>query len=338
MHFFGSGQISLVLSPAGALTGSVVPQHLVLSGQLLQDAQQVAELTLRSYRTIDIYGAGTFGSPALGRVSFLGGGLRGYDQDAGIALFQVGSVIFSNPSNVATLAAPAVTSGMLQIDASTVRFGANTFSVAGYQATILNATGGVLGDGTGAFTTPGALTINTPLITGTRGSKHRVTAGGALALLPVAGPATAQGGLGAGFTFTGASVVANTAIRLPSGQFTLRATGAAQDISIGGELNVAGLAQNFYDITRYSDGGAITLTSDLGDVNLQPGSIVSVAAPAAGGNAGTVTVRAAQGAFGISGAQLRGQAVAGQTTGSFLLDAGSIPRPATSRSARRSRG
>jgi len=320
----GSGQISLVLSPAAVLTGSVVPQHLTLAGQLLQDVQEVSSLTLLSYRTIDVYGTGTFGTSALTNLTFLGGGLRGYGQGAGTPVFQAENIVFSNPSNVAGLAAPAAAAGILQMDARTVQFGANTFAVAGWNEVVLNAAGGVLGDGTGAFTTPGALTVNTPLITGTRGSKHSITAGGALALLPLAGPATVQGGLGASLTFTGASVVADTAIRLPSGQLTLRATGAAQDISVGGSLSVAGVAQNFYDLTRYSDGGAITLTSDFGDVTLQAGGIVSVAAPAAGGNAGTVTVKAANGAFDSTGAQLLGQAAAGQTSGSFLLDAGSV--------------
>jgi len=322
----GSGQISIDFRPGGgALTGSVVPQHLVLADQLLSDVQNVSALTLRSYRTIDIYGAGTFGSPSLGTLAFLGGGLRGYDQGAGTALFQVGDVLFSNPSNIAALPAPALTTGALQIDARIVRFGTNAFSTAGYQNVALNATAGVLGEGTGSFTTPGDLTITTPLITGARGSDHTITAGGALALLPTGGAAGVEGGLGASFTFTGTSVVADTNILLPSGQLTLRSTGAGQDVSVGGQLSVAGVAQDFYDLTRYSSGGNITLTSDQGDVDLQPGSLISVAAPAGGGDAGTVTIKAAQGAFNLNGATFLGNAATGETTGSFLLDAGTLP-------------
>jgi len=322
----GSGQISIDLRPGGgALAGAVVPQHLVLADQLLNDAQSVTALTLRSYRTIDVYGAGTFGSASLGNLSFLGGGLRGYDQGAGTVLFQVGDVLFSNPSSVTALAAPAVSSGTLQIDARIVRFGTNSFSTSGYQNVALNASAGVLGEGTGAFITTGDLTITTPLITSARGSNHAITAGGALALVPTGGAATLTGGLGASYTFTGTSVVANTNILLPSGQLTLRATGAGQDVSVGGQLNVAGVAQDFYDLTRYSNGGEITLTSDQGDVELQPGSLISVAAPAGGGDAGTVSIRAAQGAFNINGATFLGNAATGRASGSFVLDAGTLP-------------
>ncbi len=323
----GSGQISLVLSPVGALTGSVVPQHLVLSGQLLQDVEQVSFLTLRSYRTIDIYGTGTFGSPDLQHVEFLGGGIRGYEQGGGTALFQVGEVVFSNPSKVDALPAPAVTSGTLRFDAGTVQLGDNAFSVAGYQSTLLNATGGVLGAGSGTFSTPGDLTITTPLITGARGSNEAITAGGVLLLQSSAGPATVTGGLGATLAFTGASVTANTNVILPSGQITLHATGAGQSVGVGatGQLNVAGVAQQFYDLTRYSDAGTVTLISDHGNVDLVAGSVVSVAAPAGGGNAGTISVKASEGAFNINGSTLQGSAAAGQTTGSFILDTGTLP-------------
>jgi len=47
-----------------------------------------------------------------------------------------------------------------------------------------------------------------------------------------------------------------------------------------GKLNVAGVAQTFYDQTSYSDAGLITLISDHGNVDLVAGSSISVAAPA----------------------------------------------------------
>lgn len=318
----GSGQISIVLSPVGALTGSVVPQHLIIAGQLLQDVQASAALTLRSYRSIDVYGAGTFGTPALAKLTLTGSGLRGYG--AGAAVVHAENIALGNPEDAARLAAPAPAAGTLQMDARMVHLGAGTFAVAGWENVAVKATEGVLSDGTGTFTALGALTISAPLITGTRGSRQNVSAGGALVLESAAGPATVVGGLGASLSFTGARVVANAAIRLPSGQLTLRATGAGQDVSVGGELNVAGVAQDFYDLTRYSDGGAITLTSERGAVTLQAGSVVSVAAPAAGGRAGTLTVKATQGTFDSTAAQLLGQAAAGQNSGRFVLDARSI--------------
>ncbi len=321
----GSGQISILLAPTAALTGSVVPQHLTISGQFLQEIQQVSSLTLRSYRTIDVYGGGTFGSAALGRLSFFGGGLRGYNQGADTATFAATDVVLSNPSAVAALAAPAMTAGTLKFAATTFQFGKNASAISGWQSTAIRAAGGVLGNGAGSFSTPGNLTVTTPLVAAVRGSSQTITATGDLLLQPFAGTPTITAGFGAGLSFTGARLAAGTDISLPSGQLTLHATGAGQAVSVSAKLNVGGVAQNFYDLTRYPDAGTITFTSDRGDVTLQPGSAISVAAAAGGGKAGTITVNATQGSFGLAGASLLGSALAGETTGSFVLDAQSLP-------------
>jgi filamentous hemagglutinin len=321
----GSGQISIQLGATATLTGSAVPQHLVLAGSLLAEVQQVSALTLRSYRTIDVYGSGSFGSTAQGRLTIFAGGIRGYNQGTGTTAFSAPAITLGNPANVAALPAPAVTSGTLQFAAQTFQFGSNAFAAAGWQNVAIKATGGVLGSGVGSFSTPGNLTIETPLITGARGSSQSITAGGDLILLPLTGTPTVTGGLGAGFTFTGNRVAAGTAISLPSGQLTLNATGLAQAVTVTGALDVGGLAQKFYDLTRYPDAGTITLISDRGDVNLLAGGTVSVAAATGGGKAGQIKVTASQGAFNLTGATLLGGALTGNTTGSFLLDAGSLP-------------
>ena len=321
----GSGQISILLGATATLTGSAVPQHLVLSGTVLQNVQQVSSLTLRSYRTVDVYGSGTFGGTTPGRLTIFAGGIRGYNQGTGTTTFSAPSIALGNPANVAALPAPTATSGTLQFSAQTFQFGVNAFSAAGWQNVAVNSTGGVLGSGVGSFSTPGNLTIETPLITGVRGSGQSITAGGDLILLPLTGTPTVTGGLGAGFTFTGNRVAAGTKISLPSGQLTLHATGLAQTVTVTGALDVGGLAQKFYDLTRYPDAGTITLISDRGDVNLLAGGTVSVAAATGGGKAGQIKVTASQGAFNLTGATLLGGALTGNTTGSFLLDAGSLP-------------
>jgi len=318
------GQISILFDPPSAvLTGSVVnPDHLTLSGALLRSVQESQTLSLRSYRTIDVYGAGTLGSAALGQLTLSAAGIRGYDQVGGTAVFRAGEVLLERSADALALAAPAGASGALQFDAQIVRLGANAFSVAGYADVFLNATSGLLGEGAGSFTTPGNLTITTPVITGARGSAHDVTATGALVLERGSGVAGVPGGLGAGFTFTGASILANSDILLPSGQLTLRArTG---DVTVGGTLRADGTSQAFYDLMRYSDAGTITLTADTGDVELLAGSVVSTAAQVGGGDAGAVTIAATLGEFRSNGATLLGGAGAGATAGRFVLDVGTL--------------
>jgi hypothetical protein len=330
----GSGRIDIQLPGSAAdLSGT---QDLVLSGKILQDAQQVSSLTLTSYTTIDIYGAGEFGSESLKNLALQSAGIiRGSDSATGDVVFHTGSVLFTNPSHIAQSAsAPATTPGTLKFDTEVVRFGANSFSVAGYENVVLNATGGILAQGKAngtapVFSTAGNLTMIAPVITGKGGSAQQITAGGALVLEQATTNATIEDGLGATLSFAGSEIVANGSVVLPSGQVTLRAT--TGNVTVGGELDVTGTRREFYDVIRYSGGGNITLTSDLGSVNLEAGSKLSVAAlgnvdSGVSGNAGTLRVNATQGVLNVdAAAMLKGAAGIGRTSGSFVLDAGALP-------------
>ncbi len=323
----GSGQISILLEPqAGPLAGEVVSSQLILDGQFLAAVQQVSSLTLRSYRTIDLYGSGTFGSGSLQQLELLAGGLRGYASGAEATVIQAGEVLFSNPANVAALPAPAAAAGSLQVAAGTLRLGVNAFGVTGYDQLALNAAGGVLGEGTGSFTTGGDLTITAPRITGARSANQAITATGDLVLAKGAGTPKVLGDLGARFAFTGASVLANADLQLQSGQLTLRAV--TGDVTVGGSIDVSGTTRQFYDPTRYSNAGRVILTSDRGDVELAAGSQISVAA-AGTGEAGTFAVSAVQGTLRNLGSTLLGEASADARSGSFLLDVKSIGAYAT---------
>lgn len=331
----GSGRISVQL-PGSAVDLSSA-QHLVLAGEILQDVQEVRSLTLTSYSTIDIYGAGEFGSESLKNLTLQSAGLvRGTDSAAGDATFRAANVVFANPSAVAQpTSAPSVTPGALRFEADTIRFGANSFSVMGYENVVLNATGGILASSktnsakqVPSFAVANSLTMIAPVITGVGGSSQQITAGGMLALERANTDATVHGGLGSTLSFTGAEIVANSDVVLPSGQIKLRATSG--DVVVGGNLDVSGTRREFHDLIRYSGGGNITLTSDAGNVALTSGSSVSVAAlndPEAvvTGNAGTFVVNATGGQLNVdAGVVLNGRAGVGMTAGTFALDTGSL--------------
>lgn len=317
----GSGQISLVLTePAGGLSGSEVTPHLVLRDALLQYVQSVDSLTLSSYRTIDIYGAGSFGSSSLDSLNLFASGIRGYDR--GTVTLNAGTVALANPSGSAQSAAPALPlSGELKIQTGTLQLGTGTFGIGGYQSLNITASKGMLATADGSLILPGSFVVSTPLFTGTKGISYDVSAAGSISLLSSGGTSDVSGGLGASLSFTGSSILANTEIRLPSGKLVLHALGG--DVEIGGKLSATGTSQDFYDVTRYADAGSIELISDTGDITLDSGSVVSVAGATGGGNAGSVEIRAASGAF-VNNGSLLGSAASGNTSGSFLLDAGSI--------------
>jgi filamentous hemagglutinin len=323
-----SGQISVAFGDAsGPLEGSEVANHLVLAGEALDRVQQAKTVTLQSYRSIDFYGSGSLGSAKLENLVLSGTGIRGYQQGSGSVVVSAGDVVLSNSLNLSNSSAPATISGGLIIDAKVVHLGANQFSIAGYGDLSLNADRQLLFDATGAFATAANLNVNTPLISGAQAATFSMSAANNVVLEGSGAASASMGGLGASLTIQGASISSKTDISLPSGQLTLRATNG--DLEVGGDLSVAGTSRFFDKITRTSDAGSINLESHNGDVTIQSGSDVSVAADPSGGKAGWLTVVAPNGQFSNSGnLQGGGSAVdlsgAGLNAGNFRLDVGGL--------------
>lgn len=317
-----AGQISVVLDGhAGPLVGSEIAPHLTLGGRTLDVALGSENLTLRSYRSIDFYGSGTFGSDSLRTLTLSNNGLRGFS-DAGTTVIAADVVNLGNPGSIAAPSAGGGGTSELSITADTIRFGQNAFQVFGFRNLILDASREILVSGTGSFSTAGNLRARTPLITGEAGATHSIHAAGNMTLARAKGTAGTSGGLGAILDLSARSIAANANILLPSGKLSLRATHG--DLRIGGHLSVEGSTRTFNDVTRHASAGSITLESVNGDVVLTNRADVSVSAAAAGGNAGSLTVRAARGIFSNQGT-LAGTAASAFDSGRFSLDAGSLP-------------
>ena len=318
----GSGQISVVQDDAsGFLPGLVVDPHLVLSGSTLNDAFASRNLTLRSYRSIDVYGTGVLGSANLQQLVLSSSGIRGYEQAGGNTVIRAGQVTFENSVNAVPLAAQATSSGSLTVEAGTIRLGANSVSINGYQNLALNASAGLVVQGTGAFSTTANLNVRTPVISGEARTSYAITSTQAMVMERAAGTGFSSGALGAGLTLQGETVKANTDILLPSGKLVIRATSG--NLEIGGNLSVEGASRTFGELTRYAGAGTITLESLTGDVFLSGSGIVSVAAAATGGSAGVLDVRATNGSF-VNAGLLKGTAAAGFDSGEFVLDTGGM--------------
>ncbi len=324
----GSGQISVQFdNSTAAQEGTIIENHLNLAELTLANVQQVKALTLHSYSSIDFYGAGHLGGPALDAITLSSNGVRGYRQGGGEVVIKAMDVYFENPTDSAISSSAAVISGTLKISAETIHLGANHFAVSGYANLSLRASDHLSFDGSGSFNTDGALQTYTPLIVGTEAASYIINAGGAVSMVHVDNSSKATSGLGASLTIQGSAISADTDILLQSGSLTLRATDGP--VEVGGNLSVAGALRTFNDLLRYSDAGNITLDSATGNVILATGSSVSVAAEMLGGNAGTLAVIASLGTF-INGGTLHGQGSAGQlgssggTSGTFLLDVGSL--------------
>ena len=320
-----SGQISVELDDPGPLRKTA---GLVLSGETMRTLQSnVQALALQSYSTIDIYGTGrigllnSVGVPTMASIALQAGLIRNFNNAGGRVTFSARTIALGNSlggDGIEPFLPPA---GALQFNAGTITLGANQIRIDQVASVSLNATSAIFAKDTGSLLTQGAMILTTPLLTGATAVDHTIESAGVLILQPSGGhshPAVTSG-LGARLTLQGSGIVVNSDILLPSGELTLHAVSG--DISIGGHLSEGGTKQQFFELDRYTKGGAIRILSDFGNVNLAPGSTVSIAAASGGGNAGELSISAPNGAIALSGG-LFGQ---GATGGVFSLDVTSLP-------------
>lgn len=315
-----SGQITLQLANAGNVS---VSTGLLLSGAALQGLQSAQSLSLLSYSSIDVYGTGAIGAldvtgqPTLASLALHAGEIRGFNTTGGIVSFAAKDILLDNSARATAPGGTATPSGTLAFNAGTLRLGSNALAIGQFANVTLNATGGVLGQGTGGLTVQGNVALTAPLLTGATAANQSLTASGTFTLAGTTSIATVAPGLGASFSLTGASVSANNTVSLPSGTLSVRAT--TGDLTVGGtgRFDVSGTTQTFYDLTTFTDGGQITLSTVAGSVVLAPGSVLAVGVPAGGANAGTISVSAPVGAL-TAGGVMSGQG------GTFSLDVGRV--------------
>jgi len=352
----GTGRISLQLSDPGPLQANA---GLVLSGVALQTLQDSAQsLSLLSYSSIDIYGTGQVGNSDVASLAIHSGEIRGFNNEAGKVTFVAQNILLDNSPNGTGPGSVATTlAGELEFNAGTIQLGDNQLNVDQYKTLTLNASKLLSIDGQGTIattsvlagrttqaaadgltsknaliglTTQGDLTLETPVITGATGATQTIIAGGALNITAPATQANTAvvGGLGASLTLLGSSITENSKIILPSGALTLQATKGSLLVGSEGRLDVAGTVEHFFDLDKYTSGGQIKLVADAGNVSLDAGSIVTVAAQPGAGDAGNFSISAPAGVTSLAGA-LYGQGGAGGKGGVFSLDVKSLSSAAS---------
>ena len=321
-----SGQISVLLNNPGTTQPTT---GLVLSGAALQGLQGTRSLSLLSYSSIDFYGTGEIGAassgtPALQTLVLDAGEIRGFNKAGGTVQLAAQTVLLENATAAVVPSPIAPNKGTLAINASVIQLGSGSVAVDQFASLDLNATNGLIGEASGALAANGNVSVTTPLITAAKSVSQDITAAGDLAMQSSGGSSTLSGGLGATMTFTGATVGENTNIKLSSGNVTIEAT--AGDVNIGNaaaaSINVAGVAEKYFDLTEYTSAGTVDLAANSGNVAIAAGSTVNVSAASGGGNAGSLTVTDPNGAFSAATGSLLAAHGAG---GTFSLYAQSLP-------------
>ncbi len=305
---------------------AVVPPTtgLVLSGTVLQSLQNVSSLSLLSYSTLDIYGAGQMGDSSLVNLALHAGQIRGFSQGGGTAAFVAQNILVDNSANAANGAAVAG-NGTLSFTAGVIRLGSGALQVNQFAAVQMQASAGVQLEGSGGFATNGTMTITTPVIAGLAGAVQSIRSDGALMIqAPVAAATqTMTYGLGATLSLQGSSVEVDTLVKLPSG--SLSAVAQSGDLVVNGALDLSGIRSDFKDVSTFTSGGQIALTSSTGNVNLGATASVNVSSNPGGANAGSVSISAPLRTFTLGGSGvLSGTGGTGGVNGSFTLDVNSL--------------
>ncbi|WP_240648036.1 filamentous haemagglutinin family protein [Pararobbsia silviterrae] len=213
--------------------------------------------------------------------------------------------------------------GTLTVNAGEIDLGTGNRTLSGFGSASFNATGGVVGEGSGTFDF-GALpvTFNAPVYLADTGSAQTVETTGTLTLNSATGTPLALSAQGGAISFKGGTLDDNGAtIEAAAGNVSLEATTGDLTIGNGSLISSAGIALPFFDITEYAPGGAISLTADAGTVNVEQGATLDFAGAADGGAAGSLSLSATSGTVTLAGT-INGRAASGFLGGSFSLDTG----------------
>lgn len=323
---FNAGSIALQLSES-----SVVPTvtGLVLTRDILNKIQSASSLKLQSYSSIDLYGAGSFGSSSsLDQLTLSAGQIRGVDTLGGSVSIAAKNLRLENSASVIASSSNGSLSGSLSFAANSIELGSNQLAINGYSSVLMNAPRGIIGQGSGEISVQGDLIAKTSVIAGAAGANRALKARGIVSFekSSVSPPDVLVSGLGSSLTVSGGTVNVGTAISLPSGSLTLLANSG--DLIIGSLLDVSGTEQRFYDIRKITSAGNINLSSTAGNVLLSPDATLNLASPANGGDGGTLSIHTPLGFLTLNGS-IYGAGGNGGKNGAFDLDVMSLPSLAT---------
>lgn len=308
----GAKRINFGDSPSGT-------EGLTYSQSELNGLNDLESLTLTSYASFDFYGAVDVGGvdaggvPTLNRLVLNGAGLAGLDNAGKTTNLRAIDLVLANPAGVAFAAGGTPGTGTLAILADSLTLGEGDKSIRGF-GTVAVTANEMKGRGTGTTSLDAPLVAALGRISGAAGSNQTLASTAAMQVVHhvpdhVLAPVSALGGK---WTLQGSRVDFDGTATLPSGKFVLKATGTAadDDVVLGSNatVDVAGRAVQFFDVARPSWGGTAEFASASGDVTFADGARVDVSA-AAGGDAGALIVRAANGTFAAADGSVSGVAV-----------------------------
>jgi filamentous hemagglutinin family protein len=290
---------------------------LLIGPRILAQFANSDETTLRGRQAIDL-----IGDASLSVSNALTLSAPSIQSDGGKASLAAGSLTIENDTGAASPIS-SVGTGQLEVDANDLHLGSGNAVFSGLGQFTANIASRIHASGVGTIDLGGAnVDIATPGIVASIGADNRVETVGAMHL-STNGPAPASSDdTGGKLGLQAGSLDVDTAIVVPGGNVSLRATQG--DVHLGDHaiIDVAGVTLPFIDTTVPVPGGAVTLQADAGNVVTSAGSLIDVSGPDGGkssGSAGDLDVVASKGSATLGGS-LIGHAVEGYLGGTLSLD------------------
>lgn len=296
-----------------------------LGADSLSALGRVGRLDLTSYGTLDAWGPVQLGGSGTTSVRLAAGTLQGHSADLRV---QAGQVVLAG-ADAGASAAGDDAAGRFSIDAQSVTLAGGTLHLRGFGQSSVAARGELLAAGSDS----GLVADNTLALTAARigvaaGATGRFVAGDLLATQSAgAGTELAPARAGGNLVLEGRLVRSGADIAAPSGSITLQ---GAEGLTVtGGTLDVHGGSTTFGTTVATTPGGQITLDGGSGGVHVEQPARIDLSA--AGGSAGSLTIRATGGA--TAGVVLAGHvdahsdgdpAVAATRQGTFSLDVAAL--------------
>ena len=312
-------------TPTAAVDG------LLLDNSKLATLGNPSNIQLKSYSTIDFYGATAVGNDKLKSLTLEAAGFKGYNNASDTVTLTADMLRLSNPDGATFDPIGALGNGILQVNAlKEIGLGSGNFSVMGFQ-TINLKTDQVLGEAKGTLDVKGDLNINAGRITAASLSDQTIKASHNLVTSKHdVKTALDNAALGGKLTLAADTITHGGVIEMPSGTVTLKAEGSTGGESLvflsGSEINAKGSSKMFGALSGLADAGTINLLTTNGKLRMDSGAVIDVSAMggAAAGKIAVITKEIA-----TLGGTLNGLAAVGNTAGlpkqgSFELTAGNV--------------
>lgn len=280
---------------------------------------QVDELQLNSQQAISLHGnIGELSNNSFNPLQFNSliidaAGLVGTANQGKSAKIQADTLVLQNSTHAPSLTA-STGKGTLTLSSTYYSQGEGTFGINGFNSAqlIVSATpaadktvqgGFINAEGDSQLNVAADLKLTANYLTTTGGSTFAIDASGHKITFNEAGtnnrPSTVA--FGGALHLTADAIDLNSKVILPSGTVQLHALEQAINVGANAELDLAGRAVRFADVSNYTAGGSFTAIADWGRIILAKGSAINLSAGDSHVTGGDLTLQAPKQSVTLSG-------------------------------------